>query len=112
MRGIERSLQSLTSERYASLCTTSNNNVVDESGKWRDTTDPECKECTPVGAEFVVLVNTIEVVHVRHRHIAATNNKVIADQNASHWTQEDGVTTEESEELGSRCENLPWDETP
>jgi hypothetical protein len=51
----------------------------------------------------------VEVIHVRDRHILASDNEVVGDENRCHGAQENGVAAEESEELGSRCENFPLD---
>ena len=88
-------------------------NVVDESWKWRNAADEERGHCTPVAAKlWRVAVYAVKVIHVWNRDIASADEEVVGDQDRGHWAQEDGVTTQESEELGSRCEDLPRDEGP
>jgi hypothetical protein len=110
---------------------TSNNDAVDETRERRNATDEEGGHRTPVAGEFGrVAVDTVEVVHVRYRHVALSDNVVAAiqlvdvivisgigddelsDENRCHGTQENGVSTEESKELCGRCENFPWNEAP
>ena len=104
------------------------NNVVDEAGKRGNTADGEGSDGTPVGAELGrVAVDAVEVVHVGHGHVTAADDVVakesielvdidtstvergnsLANENGGHGSQEDGVTTEESEEGCGRCEDFP-----
>ena len=49
----------------------------------------------------------MEVVHIGYRHVTTADDKVIGHKDGGHGTQENGVTTEESKELGGRCEDFP-----
>lgn len=103
----------LTTNGDTGLLITGNNDVVNETGKWRNATNEEGGNGAPVGAKSRrVSVDAMEVVHIRHRHITTSYNVVIANEDASHRTQENGVTTEESKELLGRCKNLPWNKAP
>lgn len=54
----------------------------------------------------------MKVVHVGYRNIATSSDIVVRHQDRSHWTQEDGVATKESEELLCRRKNLPRNTSP
>jgi hypothetical protein len=103
----------LTTNGDTSLLITSNNDVVNKTRKWRNATNEEGDNSAPIGAEpWRVSVDAVKVVHIRHRHITTSYNVVIANEDTSHRTQENGVTTEESKELLGRCKNLPWNKAP
>lgn len=37
---------------------------------------------------------------------------VLSDEYRGHWAEENGISSEESDEFGSRCEDFPRDESP
>ena len=58
------------------------NNVVDEAGKRGNTADGEGSDGTPVGAELGrVAVDAVEVVHVGHGHVTASDDVVAKESN-------------------------------
>lgn len=114
-------------------------NIVHEAWKRRDTTEEECDDCAPVGTEFGrVAVDAMEVVHVgdgdvgfSYEEIAAARVSglffsfsfglkerqefvvyVLSDEYRGHWAKKNGISSEESDEFGSRCEDFPRDESP
>lgn len=112
---------------------TSDNDVVDEAWKRRDTADNERSKGAPIGCELgAISVYAVELVHIHDRDVAAADDivaaecqspctdsegvedkvslqgeHVLADQDAGHWPQEDRITTKEGEELCSRSKDFP-----
>lgn len=109
-------------------------NIVHEARKRGDTTEEECDDCAPVGTEFGrVSVDAVEIVHVgdgdvgfSYEEIAGARVSglffwkerqkfvvyVLSDEYRGHWAEEDGISSEESDEFRSRCEDFPRDESP
>ena len=109
----ERDLQMLTAGRNAGLFTSSNLDVVDEAREWGNAADEEGGDGTPItSVAGRVAVDAMEVVHVRYRHIATSDDVVVGHEDGCHGTQEYGVAAEESKELGGRGKDLPGDESP
>ena len=54
----------------------------------------------------------MEVVHIWHRHPTLPHDVVVAHEDRCHGTQENRISTEESEEFRGRSQDLPGDETP
>jgi hypothetical protein len=76
-RGKGRALQVLTAQRDAGLAITGYNNVVDEAGERGDAADEEGDDGAPVASvSGRVAVDTVEVVHVGHGHVTASDNVV------------------------------------
>jgi hypothetical protein len=65
----------LSTQRDAGRTMTCNNNIVDESGKWRYAANKESGHCAPIGRELGrVAVNAVEVIHVRYRDPFPSDN--------------------------------------
>ena len=78
-RGKGRDSQMLTTCRDAGRAHAGYDDVVDEAGEWGDTADEEGGDSTPVGGvSWRVPVDAVEVVHVRYRHIATSDDVVAA----------------------------------
>ena len=124
-RGKGRGLQVLTAQRDAGLAIARCNDVVDEAGERGDAADEEGDNGAPVASvSGRVAVDTVEIVHVGHGHVTASDDVVAAardkrisgcvrdrwsscgilgdelgHENGCHGTQKNGVATEESKEL-------------
>lgn len=60
-------------------------NIADETWQRRSETDDESSDRPPVGCVLGrVAVDTMEVVHVRHRDVAAACDVVVRDEDSSH----------------------------
>lgn len=109
----------LTSDGDTGRAQTCDDDVVHKAREWRNTADEEGYDGTPVCSILGrVSIHPMEVVHIRHGHIPTTHDEVaesnvsqdqhkrkelssitrylLAHENTCHWTQEDGVTSEES----------------
>ena len=75
-----RNLQMLSTKRDFGSTETSFDNAVDETGKRRNAANEESGHGTPVATVLGrVAVNTVEVVHVRDRHVTLADNEVAID---------------------------------
>ncbi len=79
----------LTANGNAGRATAGFDDVLDEAGKRRGAADEEGGDGAPVAGEFGrVAVDAVEIVHVRYRHVAASDNivAVARDKRVSgHW---------------------------
>ena len=67
----------LTAQRDASLAIACYNDVVDEAREWGDAANEEGDDGAPVASvSGRVAVDTVEIVHVGHGHVPASDNVV------------------------------------
>lgn len=105
--------QMFSAFRYAGSATARSNDVVHKTGERGNGADEECNHGPPVATKFGrVAIHAVEVVHIWHGHLPTSNDVVVGDEDRCHGAQEDGVSTEESDELCGRFENLPRNESP
>lgn len=67
----------LAADRNAGRAATGYDDIVDEAREWWNAADEESRHSPPVGGKFRrVTVDAVEIVHVRDRHIAASNDEI------------------------------------
>jgi hypothetical protein len=72
----------LTAQSDAGFAITSYNDVIDEAGQRGDAADEKGDDGAPVASvSGRVAIDAVEVVHVRYRHVTASDDEVTAAEN-------------------------------